>query len=76
MASDKTPLVYKRLPYFQPEHARAWIDDVKAAFAERNWSEHLIYPPIPPIRRESSTPSTPASTLMDTQQVQLRADEQ
>jgi len=76
MASDRTPLVYKRLPSFQPEHARAWIDDVKAAFAERNWSEHLIYPPLPPIRRESSTPSTLASELTEAQRVQLRADEQ
>jgi transposase InsO family protein len=78
MAETRTSYVHKRLPLFQPEHARVWIEDVKAAFAERGWTENLIYPPL--TRREpstapSTTPSTPASDASTTNDTNATAAE-
>jgi hypothetical protein len=37
-----TSYSHKKIPQFNPDYYRSWASDVESAFAERNWSKHLI----------------------------------
>jgi hypothetical protein len=61
-STPSTPNVkyaYKHLPTFNPVHYRAWASDVRDAFAEREWDDYLI---LPPINLNSNDNATPEST--------------
>src|SRR5213075_2615852 len=53
--STTTSYSYKHLPEFEPAYYRAWASTVIDAFAEREWTNYLIPPPIS--TTEDTTPA-------------------